>query len=200
MKLRMAKNSLFAILLRSPWWLSFAIAAGVFAVARLFIPAVYALFIPVPFAVIGCIAAWRQLRAPGAARIAAVVESAQSLSWPEFADMLEEALRRDGGSVMRLSERGADFEVAKGSRRSVVSARRWKVARTGIEPLRELYAVKEQREAQECIYVAAGEVSANARVFAGEKGIRIAEGADLVRLLPALGRSRASGAGRTRAT
>ena len=28
MKLRMSENSLFAVLLRSPWWISFAIAAA----------------------------------------------------------------------------------------------------------------------------------------------------------------------------
>jgi len=29
MKFQMAKNSLFAILLRSPWWMSILVAAGI---------------------------------------------------------------------------------------------------------------------------------------------------------------------------
>ena len=41
----MAKNSLFAVLLRSPWWISFAVAAALFAIARLFMPELYAAFV-----------------------------------------------------------------------------------------------------------------------------------------------------------
>ena len=39
MKWQMAENSLFAVLLRSPWWVSFLVAAGVFALMRYFLPA-----------------------------------------------------------------------------------------------------------------------------------------------------------------
>ena len=56
MKLRMAKDSLFAILLRSPWWISIAVAAGIVAVVRLVLPGVpvaYAVFAALPFIVIG---------------------------------------------------------------------------------------------------------------------------------------------------
>ena len=63
MKLKMAKNSLFAILLRSPWWLSFVLAGAMAAVARLVLPQAYeayALFSAVPFVAIGLVAAWKQ--------------------------------------------------------------------------------------------------------------------------------------------
>ena len=67
MKLKMAEKSLFAILLRSPWWISFALAGVVSMAARLLLPAAYAdvgMMGGLPFAVIGCIAFWRQARAP----------------------------------------------------------------------------------------------------------------------------------------
>jgi len=38
MKFQMAKNSLFAVLLRSPWWISIAVAAGIFALAKMLLP------------------------------------------------------------------------------------------------------------------------------------------------------------------
>ena len=66
MKFQMAKNSLFAILLRSPWWMSVAIAAGLFAAARLVLPQAYAVFVGLPFLAIGCYVGARQLRAPSA--------------------------------------------------------------------------------------------------------------------------------------
>ena len=40
--MKLNENSLFAILLRSPWWMSLTIALGVFVIARLFVPPLYA--------------------------------------------------------------------------------------------------------------------------------------------------------------
>ena len=52
MKLTMHENSLFAILLRSRWWMSFVVGFGLFAVVRLIIPDTYAVMVPLPFVVI----------------------------------------------------------------------------------------------------------------------------------------------------
>ncbi|MGE0875084.1 MAG: hypothetical protein AB7O31_10490 [Burkholderiales bacterium] len=66
---KLPENSLFAILLRSRWWISAAIAAVLFAGARLVVAAEYAFFVALPFAVIAGYAAWGQLRQPGAQRV-----------------------------------------------------------------------------------------------------------------------------------
>ena len=55
MKFGMHRNSLFAVLLRSPWWASLLVAAGLVAALRLVLPDVYAFFSALPFMVI---AAW----------------------------------------------------------------------------------------------------------------------------------------------
>ena len=144
----------------------------------------YAIFAALPFIVIGSYAGWRQLRAPSAARIAATLESLRALSWDEFSAALEDAFRRDGYAVTRLNGAGADFELTKAGRVSLVGCKRWKVARVGIEPLRELEAARQAREAHECIYVAAGEFTDNARAFAAEKNIRLLHDAELAKLLP----------------
>jgi restriction system protein len=181
------KNSLFAILLRSPWWISIAIAAGIFALATTQLPpayAPYAIFIALPFIVIGGYAGWQQLRAPSAASIAATLERLRGLSWDAFSDALAEAFRRDGYAVNRLGIAGADLELTKSGRVSLVGCKRWKVARAGVEPLRELDAARQAREAQQCIYVSAGEFTDNARAFAAEKNIRLVQGAELATLLP----------------
>jgi restriction system protein len=41
LKIRMAKNSLFAVLLRSPWWISAAIAVVLAVLALALLPADY---------------------------------------------------------------------------------------------------------------------------------------------------------------
>ena len=164
-----------------------AVAGGTFALARMMLPtayAPYAIFIALPFIVIGSIAGWQQLRAPSAARIAATLERLRGLSWDAFSDALAEAFRRDGYSVSRLSIAGAELELTKSGRVSLVGCKRWKVARAGVEPLRELDALGRAREAHECIYVSAGEFTENARAYAVEKRIRLVHDAELARLLP----------------
>ena len=185
----MNKNSLFALLLRSPWWVSLlvALATGVasrFVLVKFDIPEPYAIFIALPFIVIGCVAGWQQLRAPSAQRVAATLESLRLLSWDEFSTALEEAFRRDGYSVNRLRVAGADLELTKAGRVSLVGGKRWKVARAGVEPLRELDAARQTREAHDCIYVAAGDITENARAFATQKNIRLLHDADLAKFLP----------------
>jgi restriction system protein len=192
MKLRMSENSLFAMLLRSPWWISFAIAAGIAALSKAILPAIpiaYAVFAALPFLVIGAMAGWRQLRAPSAKRVANTLETVRAMSWSDFSAAMEDAFRRDGYSVTRLDAAAADFEMTKAGRTSLLACKRWKVARTGVDPLRDLHAAKDAREAQECIYVAVGEITDGARKFALEKNIRLMHGAELAKVLPRAGRA-----------
>jgi restriction system protein len=142
-------------------------------------------FIGLPFIVIGAYAAWQQLRAPSAEKTAATLESLRAMSWDEFSPALEDALRRDGYAVSRPNIAGADLELAKAGRVSLVSCKRWKVARAGIEPLRELDAARQARDAHECIYVAAGEITDNAIAFAATNNIRLLHGAEFAKLFPA---------------
>jgi len=190
MKFRMHENSLFAILLRSPWWISIAIAAGIATVAALLVPPVYAAFAGLPFLVIGGIAAWRQLRAPSAARIERTLEAVRAMSWGDFSGALEDAFRRDGYAVSRFDGAAADFVMTKAGRTSLVACKRWKAARTGVEPLRDLDAVRRERDMHECIYVATGELTDGASAFASEKKIRVMHVAELARLLPRAGREK----------
>jgi len=190
--MKMHENSLFAILLRSPWWISIGAAAAMgvvarYVLARFSMPEAYAVFIALPFLVIGSYAAWQQLRAPSAERIAATLEALRALSWEEFSAALEESFRREGYTVSRSTPSaaaGADMELVKAGRVTVVACKRWKVARTGIEPLKELEAARVARDAHACILVAAGEVTGNAIAFAASKNIQLLHGASLVRQLP----------------
>jgi len=187
MQFTMNENSLFAVLLRSRWWVSFAIAVGLSATAIAVLPAAYVFagyVMGAPFALIGCMAAWRQWKAPSHARIEKTSAAVKAMAWNDFARALQDAYRRDGYEVQPVSVAGADFEIRKEWRRGLVSAKRFKVARTGIEPLRELLAAKEASEVQDGLYVAIGEVTDNARAFAVKHGIKLVDGPELARLLP----------------
>jgi restriction system protein len=182
MKWEMHENSLFAVLLRNPWWISAAVAVGLALVARFFLPIEYALFVGLPFAIIAAVRGWQELRAPSAGRIAKTVERVRAMPWDEFAAELEAAYKREGYTVSRIGG-AADFELVKASRTTLVACKRWKATRTGIEPLRELEAARDKREAHECCYVATGEFSDTARAFAAAKRIKLVEGGELATLL-----------------
>mgnify|MGYP001219779358 CR=1 FL=1 len=191
----MAPNSGFAILLRSPWWVSFAIAAAIVLLCGALLPAHLAPFAAVgalPVAVIGCIAAWRQWRAPSAARVQAALEAAGAMPWREFADRLESAWRAEGHEVQRTGGAHADLRITKGDQTLLVAARRYKAASHGVEPLRELQAEVQRQGARAGVYVALqGQVSEQARSFAQGSGLVLLEGNALATLLlkaPAAGK------------
>jgi len=103
-KFKMAENSLFAVLLRSPWWVSVAIAAGLALLAVALLPAEYRVVGAVsalPFVVIGAMAARRQWRLPSTAQVSHTLQAVGRMAWPEFARQLEEAFQRQGYTVER---------------------------------------------------------------------------------------------------
>jgi restriction system protein len=182
MKWEMHENSLFAVLLRSPWWVSLLIAIAIGAGLRVFLPIEFAVFGGLPFAVIACVAGWRQLKRPGAKRVAATLERARALSADAFRGALEEGFRRQG-YVAKRGEGAADLVITQRGLVTVVGCRRWKAARTGIEPLREFDAATSEQGAHKRMYVAAGEVTETARAFAAKKGIGLIGEEELATLL-----------------
>lgn len=178
-----AKRSLFAILSRSPWWLSVLIAAALFMAVRQFMPDYAAIASTLPFLAIAGYAGWRQSRVLSPERASEALAAVRAMSWQEFAAIMESAFRGEGYAVAALTRGAADFELCKSGRVALASCRRWKVAQTGIEPLRELMLAKETAGAQECIFVAAGGLSQNAREFAAQKNIRLLCDAELAQLL-----------------
>jgi restriction system protein len=189
LKFQMAKNSLFAILLRSPWWISMVIAAAVASLAWALLPEPYraaGALACLPFIVIGAIAAWRQLQQPSAARVARTLEATRTMAWPQFAELLEQAFTRDGYTVERGTAAPVDFTLERRGRRMLVSARRWKSARTGLEALRALQTARDASDASDALCICLGELSDNARPFAATHRIAIWQGDELAQALRGL--------------
>jgi restriction system protein len=186
MRLKMADNSLFAILLRSSWWIGLAIALTVVVLSRAVLPEtlwIYGAFGGLPFVVVSALAARRQWPLPSARQVATTIDACRAMSRIEFAEVVARAMRRNGHVVETRSGSATDFIVEKAGRRTLVGCHRWKAARSGIEPLRELQAEVEKRDAHDAIFVALGEISDAAGVFAASHGIRVMRDAELARLL-----------------
>ena len=183
MKLRIDEHSLFAVLLRAPWWVSFLVAGLVLAGARFVLPVQYAAAFALPFAGIGAYAAWKQLRAPSAEQLAKTLEALRAMPAENFAFVLEEAWRAQGYRVAPHAAAGADYELEKGGRTVLVACKRWRATRTGIDPIKELKAAARARKA-DAQYFAAGEVTAQARKFATDNAVQLVEGPEIARLMP----------------
>ena len=183
----MAKNSLFAKLLRSPWWVSLAIAAGMGVAAVALLPPNWrgaALFSSFPFIVLSVMAAWQQRRLPGTARVEATRQAVAAMAWPAFSRLLEDAFKRDGYSVQRGTGDAVDFVLQRKGRRTLVSARRWKSARLGLETLRALQSARAAVDADvetglatdlatDALCISLGELTATARPFAAEHRVAV---------------------------
>ena len=186
MKLKMSDNSLFAILLRSPWWISMAIVAVITLLSFALLPKPYVAFGVMgglPFLVIGMLAARKQWHAPSPARVTEALTRAGAMSWRDFSALIEQTFVKQGYAVTRLNSPAADFQLVKGGRVTLVSCKRWKAASHGIEALRELVAAKEAHEAQQCSYLSLGPVSDTARRFAKAQAVTLVFGDELARLL-----------------
>lgn len=185
MKFKMAPNSLFGILLRSPWWISMSVALAFAAAAHALLPEPYRLVGSMgaaPFVLVGLVSLWKQLRAPSAGRAQAIVEAVGAMAWPEFRDALEQAFVRDGFVVQRL-QGAADLSLVRAGHTTLVSARRWKAARHGEESLHALHAAALAAGGERCIYVALGDLSPNAQRYAAQNQVQLYQGAALVQLL-----------------
>jgi len=185
MKFKMAPNSLFAVLLRSPWWISFLLAALVGLGGYMLLPVEYRVIGAMggaPFAVIGAIALWQQMRLPSESRSAQILAATSAMNWPEFSKLLEQGFTRQGYAV----ERGtgvADFSLRRDGTTTLVAARRWKAARPGEEALRALKDAAQEAGAAHCLYVTLGELSANAEAFAKHNNVQLMQGSALAYLL-----------------
>lgn len=186
MKFKMSEKSLFAALLRAPWWVSFLVMLAVALVAGALLPDAYktaGMLGAFPFFVIGVMAAWRQRNAISASRIQELLEQARGMGWRDFSVLVEEALRQQGFVVTRVSDGPADFLIEKNGRVTLVSAKRWKAATVGAEHLRELLAARESSDAFSCSCMSLGVFSQAAIDLANNSPMQLLGAANIAQLM-----------------
>ena len=182
MKFKMSEKSLFATLLRAPWWVSFLVMLAVALVAGALLPDAYkiaGMLGAFPFLVIGIMAAWRQRNAISSDRIQELADQARSMGWRDFSALLATAFTRQGYTVTLLPG-PADMQLEKKGVLTVVGAKRWKAAALGIDPLRELVTTRDQLQAAHSVCITLGQVSAKAREYAAQNRITLISDGELV--------------------
>lgn len=183
MALRMAENSLFAILLRSPWWYSaaaavVAIALGAAIAGGKFL--IVGITLSLPFIGIAIYAAVKQFQRPSAQQVAQLIADARKMPAAKIAEKIAANYTKERFESEPFKGNGADLELTRGYKKILLSTRRFKAANTGVEPLKQLVAAGDRVEANGYLYVTLGEVSANARQYARENDIELIQATELV--------------------
>ena len=186
MKLKMSEKSLFAVLLRSPWWISMTVAVIFGLACKALLPEPYVPFGVMgafPFMVIGLIAAWRQWQAPNPEKVAKALEQVAGLSWAEFSVAVEAGYRCQDFVVEKPKSPAVDFLLTRAGRTTAVQCKRWKAASQGIENLRELAAARETLGADHATVIALAGLSDSAKQFAKAQHIHVMTAPELARLM-----------------
>ena len=176
MKFKMSDKSLFAILLRSPWWYSFLIAAVLLLLARVFLPEAFravGMLSSIPFAILGVIAAWRQRDKPSPERVSMALDQLAQMPWKQFLPIMEQACVQQGFTVSQLNSNAADLQLEKLGRVTLVSCKRWKAATLGVEVLRDLKAMQVSQEASYSACISLSLPTGVALKFAKENAIQL---------------------------
>ena len=115
------------------------------------------------------------------------LHSIRALSWQEFEWLVSEAYRRKGYSVVERGgnapDGGVDLELRKDGRKTIVQCKRWNAFKVNVSMVREAYGVMVAEGAEECIFVASGKYTRDAKLFAKGKPIQLIEGQDLLELI-----------------
>ena len=176
MKFKMSEKSLFAILLRSPWWASFLIAALLMLLARVFLPEAFravGMISTLPFLVLGFMAAWRQRNKLSSESVDQALSSLSDMSWKEFLPTIEKAFLQQGFQVTRLSAGPADLHLVKSGKITLVSCKRWKAATLGVEVLRDLKALQVSQDAAYAVCISLSLPTGAALEFAKANAIQL---------------------------
>jgi restriction system protein len=174
MKFKMAENSLFAILMRNPWWISLLIVIVFSLLCLAILPknfVIFGIMGTFPFFITGIVAFKRQWGKPSPAKLQAELDRLSALSWRDFSAELEAKFVKQGFEVTRLNSGAADFKLEKTGHITLVSAKRYKAATHGLEALQALVAQQEAQAADKAMYVCLSPVTAQAAKFAKEKGV-----------------------------
>ena len=178
----MARETLFNILLRQPWWVTLLVAFAMFAVAHAVFPPV-APFMALPFAILGVYIGFRQWRGNAGADAGERLEAIRAMTWEEFSGRVTEAYKRRGYTIDPSNNPAYDFRMTSDGRTTLLQCRRWKVNQVGIGPVRDLANAVSREEASRGICIAAGDFSEPATRLSRTEPVALITGAELVELL-----------------
>lgn len=111
-----------------------------------------------------------------------------ALSWQQFEELIADAFRRHGYRVREVGGRGSadggiDLVLIRDGETTVVQVKHWRRDRVGVQLVRELYGVQTAERAAHGAFVSLGQFTGDARQFAGQVGMTLVDGEELLRII-----------------
>ena len=206
------KNRDFRDLLEDlPWWVSVAVAAVLYMFLRFVAPSIplsspilkdLAVIAPrfawiaVIFLIPAAASATTALRKRRLLDRQAGIETIRSLSWKHFEELLAEAFRRQGYSVVENagggSDGGIDLTIRRNGNVYLVQCKQWRASKVGVKVVREMLGLVTAHGAHGAIIVTSGLFTQEAHVFASGVSVDLIEGQTLVDMVRAVQRQPAA--------
>ena len=189
MKWKMSDRSLFAVLLRSPWWISMVLAAALALAASALLPEAYksvGALSCFPFVVVGVIAAWRQRANLSPEQAQALQSELAAMNWRAFSQLLQQAYALQGYEVSAVPNSVMDLKLKRQGQTTVVCAKRWKAAAWGQESLHALVDERATLDATHLVCVSLQDIPPGLKKFAQQHGVTWLSGQSLWALVAPL--------------
>lgn len=126
------------------------------------------------------------------------LDSIRDLHWRQFEELVAEAFRRDGYTVIENvgagADGGVDIRLRKGGESYLVQCKNWRKQRIGVATVREMFGVLVAESARGVFVVCSGTFTAEAVRFAKGKPIHLVDGDTLMEIVARVRRDESHGA------
>jgi len=204
-------DSILAVRLAIPWWVSFTAAATAYIFCSFLAPSLMsgnpalsrlgdwlieaAPFLTIMFAAIGAFAFFRELDLRRLRQTQGDLDAIRGMDWQNFELLVAEGFRRLGYTVDNqgwyFPNSRVHITLQKGGERTLVDCRDWQAAQVGLPPVRELYKTLNSEHADGALLVTSGSFTLDAEAFARDKPIGLIDGPALLELVATVKRDAA---------
>ncbi len=115
------------------------------------------------------------------------IQTIRSLTWRQFEELVAEAYRRQGYTVIENQTIGADggidVRLKKDNALHLVQCKNWRINKVGVKTVREMYGVMVAEHASSMKIIISGMFTQEAKSFAHNKPIDLVDGPQLEKLI-----------------
>lgn len=196
-------ESLFVILTELPWWVGVSLAVFVYTASNFVIPTIdfenfvykavaqasptIGKWFSLLFLLSGFISFFRSFFKKKRLDKQTGIHSIRSLGWKQFEELLGEAYRRQGYTVIENSGGGADggvdLKLKKDGETVLVQCKQWRASRVGVKVVREMFGIMTARKADRVVIVTSVGFTPEAKDFAAGKAIDLVAEQELTQLI-----------------
>jgi len=196
-------ESILTLLIQCPWWVSVLLSGIAFVFLRYILPSIdfgsttanafakgisgaapfvaLVLLLPAP---VSALKSWQKSKRLDSQK---GLDSIKALGWREFEELVGEAYRREGYTVVENTtagpDDGIDLVLKKDGGLVLVQCKQWKSTKVGVNIVRELLGVITAKHATSGILITSGVFTQEAKNFAADKRIDLVDGTQLLQLV-----------------